>query len=133
MNPKSTDNMKHRIAILMMAASASCSSTPTQSAVAKARGKDYTIAECSMRHSQYVDGIRSATTQDALDEYSSKAHKERQAMLYEMSYLSSNGEITQEQAQEWYRSLKASALNEETAYKEAARRVMASESGRSIQ
>ena len=54
-------------------------------------------------------------------------------MLYEMSYLSSNGEITQEQAQEWYRSLKASALNEETAYKEAARRVMASESGRSIQ
>jgi NAD(P)H-dependent FMN reductase len=86
-----------------------------------------------MRHSQYVDGIRSATTQDALDEYSSKAHKERQAMLYEMSYLSSNGEITQEQAQEWYRALKASALNEETAYKEAARRVMASESGRSIQ
>lgn len=126
------------LAALSLSLLASCSTanppaTESVNSSGQRKGTELRMIECSANHSRYVECIRDAGSQDELDEYSSKAHKERQAMLYEMSYLSSKGYITQDKAQEWYGALKASALSEETAYKEAARRVMALEARKSTQ
>lgn len=108
--------------------SASCSPTPTGGvpsslSMASAKPNDLTIQECFIRHSFHVEDIRKAASREALSECSSRAHAERQRMLYEMSYLSSKKRITQAQAQEWHEALKASAQCEETAYREALDRI----------